>query len=110
MDYLKGHIPDWKFGDERLPTEQEQRSLTRLIYLAFVDLRALTKEGKNEQAKALAEAFHNVPLLIHSDRFSFRAFRDFLTCYQERFNGQGRVNYLVEWEKLTKTQPKGTQP
>jgi len=100
MDDMKGCIPDWTFGDERLPTQQEQRSLVRLIYLAFVDLRALAKEGKSEQARALAEAFHNVALMMYSDRFSFGAFVDFLKRYQETFDGQAQFNYLAEWEKL----------
>jgi hypothetical protein len=92
-------IPDRKFGDERTPTEAERKSLTRLMYLAFCDLRLLAREGRMEQARALSEAFHNVPLLMHTQNFSFRAFREFLQRYHDGFT-KTQFNYLQEWEKL----------
>src|SRR2546429_134900 len=95
---LKELMPDWRIGDERVPTEQEQRSLSRLVYMALVDLRALIRDGRNEQARALVDAIHNVPLLMYSDRFSFRAFTDFLRIYQERFGEDCRSDYLAEWK------------
>jgi hypothetical protein len=90
---------DWKFGDERMPTEVERKSLTRLMYLAFCDLRWLAREGKMEQARAVSEAFHNIPLLMHTERFSFRAFSDFLRRYQDSY-ANTQFNYLQEWQKL----------
>ena len=94
-------IPEWKFADARMPTEPERQSLARLMYLAFCDLRALALNGQTQQAKDLAEAFHNIPLLMHTGDFSFKAFRDFLERYQQKYEGQARFNYLQEWEKLT---------
>ena len=67
----------WTFEDAKMPTELERRHLARLMYLAFCDLRILACENRNEQARALADAFHNVPLLIYKDDFSFRVFREF---------------------------------
>jgi hypothetical protein len=90
---------NWKFGDERVLTEAERKRLTRLMYLAFCDLRGLAREGKMEQARSLAEAFHNIPLLMHTQNFSFRAFKDFLQRYQEKYT-KVQFNYLQEWEKL----------
>ena len=90
----------WKFEDRQVPTEAERKHLSRLMYLAFCDLRALAREGRNEQARALAEAFHNVPLLMYTEDFSFQAFREFLSSYQNKYPDKLLINYLHEWEKL----------
>src|SRR5436309_1802109 len=90
----------WEFEDARMPTDAERQRLARLMYLAFCDLRILSREGNTAQARALAEAFHNVPLLMYTDDFSFRAFREFLGRYQQAYQGALRFNYLEEWEKL----------
>ena len=71
------------------------------MYLAFCDLRVLARNGETRQAKDLAEAFHNIPLLMHTNDFSFKAFRDFLERYQQKYEGKAQFNYLQEWEKLT---------
>ncbi|MGH7951321.1 MAG: hypothetical protein ACREFE_05310 [Limisphaerales bacterium] len=83
-----------------MPTEIERQKLSRLMYVAFCDLRALALDGKIQQAKDLAEAFHNIPLLMHTGDFSFKAFQDFLERYQQKYADKARYNYLQEWEKL----------
>src|SRR3989442_708533 len=65
-------LPDWKFDDARMPTEIERQRLARLIYLAFIDIRIFALDGRVEQARDLADAFHNVPLLMYSNEFSFK--------------------------------------
>ena len=90
-----------KFMDARALTERERQQLNRLVYMAFCDLRILARGACNEQAHALADAFHNVPLLMHRDDFSFRAFRDSLSHYQEDFSSQLLTNYLEELNKIT---------
>ncbi|MBI5773582.1 MAG: hypothetical protein HZA89_07560 [Verrucomicrobia bacterium] len=87
-------IPEWKFADARMPTGTEQKNLARLMYVAFLDLRILSREGRSQQAKDLAEAFHNIPLLMHTPGFSFTASRDFLGNYQHKYEGQLRFDYL----------------
>ncbi len=37
---------------------------------------------------------------MHTDGFSFKAFRDFLERYQQQYAEKARFNYLQEWEKL----------
>ena len=91
----------WKFEDQRMPTEAERKHLSRLMYLAFCDLRALAREGRNEQARALAEAFHNVPLLMYNEDFSFQGFRQRLENYQDQYHDTLLLNYLEEWNKLS---------
>jgi hypothetical protein len=88
------------FDDARLPTESERKSLARLIYMAFCDVRALTKGGHSEQARDLADAFHNVPLLMHTASFSFSAMRRSLDSYRSKYPDGLSTDYLAEWEKL----------
>ena len=95
----------WKFDDARIPTESERQKLSKLMYVAFCDLRALALDGKMQQAKDLAETFHNIPLLMHTRDFSFKAFRDFLERYQQKYADKARFNYLQEWEKISVATP-----
>ena len=83
-----------------MPTDKERKSLSRLMYMAFCDLRALALSGQTQQAKDLSEAFHNIPLLMYTADFSFKVFGDFLVRYQEKYTGKARFDYLQEWEKL----------
>jgi len=94
-----------KFDDARMPTENERHHLARLRYLAFCDLRTLAREGQTDQAKDLAEAFHNIPLLMYHADFSFKAFHDFLERHQQKYTDNARFNYLQEWKKLNQTEP-----
>ena len=94
----------WKFEDARPLSEIERQKLSRMMYLAFCDLRALARQAQAQQAKDLAEAFHNVPLLMHTNEFSFKVFRELLERYQEKYKGHLRFDYLEEWEKLEDTE------
>jgi hypothetical protein len=89
-----------KFDDARMPTESEQKSLARLMYLAFCDVRSLARGGRNEQARDLADAFHNLPLLMHTRHFSLSAMRRSLKFYREKYPDGLSTDYLAEWEKL----------
>lgn len=93
------------FADARMPTDAERKQLARMMYLAFVDIRAQLLHGSPQQAKDLAEAFHNVPLLMYSRDFSFEAFQRFLGQYQQKHPSKGHVDYLQEWEKLNTATP-----
>jgi hypothetical protein len=84
-----------------MPTDAERKKLARLMYLAFVDIRGLILHGDPKQAKDLSDAFHNIPLLMYTPDFSFKAFRSFLESYQEKYRDKARVDYLKEWENLT---------
>ena len=90
----------WKFDDSKMPTEMERKNLSRLLYFAFVDMRALMLSGNPQQAKDLADAVHNIPLLMHTPDFSFTAFRKLVGIYQQKYQGHLRFDYLQEWEKL----------
>lgn len=95
----------WKFEDAKKPTDVQRERLSRLMYMAFCDLRALALDGRIQQAKDLAEAFHKIPLLMHTADFSFSAFREFLDNYQRKYQDHLRFDYLQEWEKLNTAAP-----
>lgn len=88
------------FDDAKLPTEAEQRHLARLMSLAFCELRLLSHKHQNEQAHDLADAFHNVPLHMYRDDFSFQFFRSLLNDYQIKYKDRMAINYLAELDKL----------
>ena len=88
-----------KFDDARMPSQSEQRSLTRLIYVALCEMRALSLERRSEQARDLADAFHNVPLLMHTDKFSFSAMWRSIARYRNKYPSNYSIDYLEEWKK-----------
>lgn len=93
------------FDDAKTLSEDERRRLTRLMYLAFCDLRGMTiKTDRHEQAHDLADAFHNLPLLMYGN-FSLRDFMKFLDRYQQKYAGRLTIDYLKEWGKLNTATP-----
>ena len=91
----------WTFPDARLLSENQRRALSRLAYNAFLDMRILGREGKSRQVADLAEAFHNLPLMLWSEEFSMKCQRDFLQRYQEKHGvHHPSFNYLAEFEKI----------
>jgi|GEM_PF-4235817 len=61
------------FADAQALDDRQRRELNKLVYLVLVEIRALLWTDRAEQATALAEAFHNLPLFLYSDQFSFSA-------------------------------------
>jgi len=99
-------LQDWKLADARMLTEVERQWLVRLMYLAFCDLRGLAlKPERLEQAHDLADAFHNVPLLLFTQNFSIQTFKRFIEDYQRKYEGRLTIDYLKEWERLTANAP-----
>ena len=74
----------WTFNDAQLPTEGQHKALAYLAYLAFVEMRMLGREGKAAQVADLAEALHNLPLMLWHPEFSMSCQRGFFARYQEK--------------------------
>ena len=60
---------------------------------------------KSAQAHDLADAFHNLPLQIFSDRFSIPWFLKCLQGYQEKYRASLTFDYVGEWNKLITATP-----
>ncbi len=74
-----------KYGDTKIPNEQQRQKFCELIYRAFIEMRILGWQGKSEQVADLADAFHNLPQLLYSEDFSVKFFRIFLQSYHEKY-------------------------
>lgn len=59
--------------------------LCDLMYFAFVEIRALLRSGKAEQAEKLADVFHNLPKDIGKGSFSIHRFLMSLDDYQSKY-------------------------
>ncbi len=70
------------FPDAQTLDERHRRELAKLCYAGFVEIRRSRWDGTTEQATAAADALHNLPLFLCSDRFSFSALREALKRYQ----------------------------
>jgi hypothetical protein len=67
------------------PTDAQRRLFDKMLYYALVEMRTLAREGRLEQADDLADTFHNLPILIHADDFSFVSFRQNLETYHRKY-------------------------
>lgn len=82
--------------DSRLLTDDERQNLCNLLQYALVIIRGLGSPEKAEQASRLADALHNVPSLLWSERFSFRLLRLCLENYCVKYADQNLLEMLDE--------------
>jgi hypothetical protein len=80
-----------------MPTEQQRRMLAKMMSHALLQIRGLGNSGQAKQAADLADAFHNLPVYLWSDDFSFSVFKDFLQAYQRMYPETASYDYLG-WE------------
>lgn len=88
------------FRDARLPSEAQREALSRLAYLAFLEMRILGRDNKAAQVADLAEAFHNLPLMLWSPDFSMKCQRDYFVRYHEQYGTREGFDYLAELDKI----------
>ena len=93
--------------DSRMPTELGRQQLSRMLLQALVEIRLVGGNGKATQASDLADAFHNLPVYLWSDKFSVSFFRIFLEEYQEKYQEESSFNYL---KMLDEIYSKETEP
>jgi hypothetical protein len=84
-------------------SNEQREQLCEMIFHALVDIRALAWNGKAEQAADLADAFHNLPVVIWQPGFSCRYFRDYLLRYLQRCSEEKRqhFNYIEMLDQIT---------
>lgn len=90
----------WTFRDAKLPSEERRQALARLAYLAFLEMRILGRENKPAQVADLAEAFHNLPLMLWTPEFSMSCQRDFFARYHEKHGAREGFDYVAELDKI----------
>jgi hypothetical protein len=74
-----------------------------MMHFAIIEMRSLSSDGKTQQAADLADAFHNLPIDMWQDYFSFEFFRDsFLAVYQQKYPGKRLRDYVVMIEDISK--------
>ena len=88
------------FPDARPLTDRERQNLCKLVYRVLVQIRNLGWSKKPEQAAALADAFHNLPVMLWSGDFSLNYFRNFLEEYHREFPDDEDSNYLKMLERI----------
>ncbi len=81
------------------PDETQRRALCALLHDALCDLRALGWSGRAEQAAALVDAFHNLPVVMLSDGFRWDWFRQELETYAARYP-EGGAHYLRAFDTI----------
>ncbi len=67
------------------PTERQRRLFCEMMYRAFVEMRVLGSQGKSKQAAALADAFHNLPLIIYQANFDWAMSRRYFESYNSHY-------------------------
>jgi hypothetical protein len=92
----------WEHPDSRMPTEEERKVLCKMLQNALLEIRMLGWSDKAEQAADLADAFHNLPVYLSSDSFSFEFFRNFLQAYQIKYQKDAFFNYVNMLDELLK--------
>ena len=88
-------------------TDRQIRLFGEMLAAALRDIRHLGWEGKSEQAAALADAFHNLPAMMYTNKFSFVWFRGSLEHYHDQYpynRSESLNDYLVLLEKVIREQ------
>jgi hypothetical protein len=81
-------------------TDEQREKLCNMLFFALLEIRGLGNNGKTQQAADLADAFHNLPVYLWTEDFSFAVFREFLQAYQQRYAETGCYDYLTMLDEV----------
>jgi hypothetical protein len=73
---------------------EQRKALGEMLHHVFLDIRILGWDGKGEQAADLADAIHNLPLILGGDRWDIDWFRGEFQRHQSRFRSRDYVAML----------------
>lgn len=82
--------------DRQPPTPDQLRQLGRMTAETFVDIR---NTRDIDLANALADAFHNLPVEVHSPQFSWARLLMFLEGLERRYPEVGR-RYIAAFDGI----------
>ncbi len=101
----KNYIETFKksFSDTKELSEIQRENLLRLLHFALVEMRSLSAMKQNQQSFDLADAFHNLPLWLNLEVFSFEHFRMYLNSYNQR-HPEGIYDYLKLLDKINRNE------
>jgi hypothetical protein len=66
-------------------TDEQRKLFCKMFYRVFTEIRQLGWRGESEQAAALADAFHNLPLEVFNTNISFDRIRMYISRYQNKY-------------------------
>lgn len=70
---------------------RREKILAELLSSGLIEIRALCREGRAEQAEALADAMHNIPaFLMNPASWDVEQFVVEFAAYQSRYAGKQR--------------------
>ncbi len=84
-------------------TEEQRRLFCEMMYRAFLDMRGLGFQSKCDQAAALADAFHNLPIAIFQPEFDWDMSQAYFQAYQAQYppqSGAETNNYVAMHERI----------
>ncbi len=67
------------------PTQQQRRLFCEMMHRVFGEIRGLGFQSKFEQAAALADAFHNLPITIYQPSFDWAMSRRYFEAYNNEY-------------------------
>ena len=85
------------------PTEEQRRLFCEMMYQAFLEVRGLGFQGKSEQAAALADAFHNLPIAMFQPEFDWDMSRAYFQSYHTQYppqSGAMIINYVAIHDRI----------
>jgi hypothetical protein len=75
-------------------TNEQRQQLCEMIAQAFLDMRGLALQGKTQQAFDLADAFHNLPVMMWSSGFKVMYSRSHFSTYQQ-YHAETNTDYVA---------------
>ncbi|MBU0753844.1 MAG: hypothetical protein KJ645_01805 [Planctomycetes bacterium] len=76
-------------NDNVLPNDEQKAKLAKFVRLAFIEIRAISAEGRCKQASDLADAFHNMPREIYGcGKWSKSLTRGMMQDYQNKYHDE----------------------
>ncbi len=87
-------------NDVKLPSEKQRRELSLMLHDVLVVIRILGWQEKGQQAGDLADAFHNLPVYLNSENFSFEVCRMFLESYYKKYPERVPFDFLKRLDEI----------
>ncbi len=81
--------------ENTLPNDAQRRALCDLFHYAFVDIRESLRDGKIQDAEALADVFHNIPHEMYGyGLWNLASVVNSLREYRAMHGGRRYLDYL----------------